>query len=198
MTDLFTIQHLSSSLDDAERLFVEGKHGLCFQTTRSIINDLCVLTSIPTQTQSPKRSKLSLQFDQHLCADGCLCRASVALCVQCLFEMHRFSLIDDLLLTYYDSFETIPYDVFVLWVQFKLERKEYEIVASTIVKYLESEKDITVRRQQRLNTEQYSALIELLVFHTLVPLNSAQEGVLFLQNNTRLPDWKRQVCVRES
>lgn len=110
-----TIQALlSRRLDEAEQDFVEGKYGLCLEATQGILRDMMAMTSVPDKPAGSK-SRPSLQHDQHLCADGCVCQAAVVLCMQALFEMHRYSLIDDLILTYYNSFTGLPYEVFLAW-----------------------------------------------------------------------------------
>jgi hypothetical protein len=111
--------------------------------------------------------------------------------MQCLFEMHRYSVVDDLLMTYYSAFADLPYHVFLAWVQMKLHRQEYAATAMAIVQYLEQEKDITLRIEQRLNTEQYESIIELLVFHCLVNLESEKDAADFVKNNMRIREWKR-------
>eukprot|EP00462_Mataza_sp_D1_P006943 CAMPEP_0175122632 /NCGR_PEP_ID=MMETSP0087-20121206/1819_1 /TAXON_ID=136419 /ORGANISM="Unknown Unknown, Strain D1" /LENGTH=184 /DNA_ID=CAMNT_0016404281 /DNA_START=46 /DNA_END=597 /DNA_ORIENTATION=+ len=181
---------LSRRLEDAERNFAEGKYGICFQATHEIIKDLAAVTALPG-AQPSKRNQRSLQTDQHLCADGCICKAAVVLCVQVLFELHRYSLVDDLLLTYYQSLTSLPFEVFVVWLQLKIHLKEYEQATTTVRDFLSHEQFVTTRTEPRLNPEQYSAIIELLVFHVMVPLGgqSIQEAMQFLQDNTRLVEW---------
>jgi hypothetical protein len=153
------------------------------------------MTAVPATKSPVKGAKAStralLHADQHLCSYECACQASVVLAMQCLFEMHRYSVVDDLLMTYYSAFADLPYHVFIAWVQLKLHRKEYASTATAIVQYLEQEKDITLRTEQRLNTEQYESIIELLVFHCLVNLKSEKDAADFLKNNMRLREWKR-------
>lgn len=77
-------------------------------------------------------------------------------------------------------------------INFKLHCQEYKYATTEIVNYLEIEKNIKSRREQRLTADQYEAMVELLVFHCLLPLGEYQEALKFLNDNMRIREWKKQ------
>jgi len=52
------------------------------------------------------------------------------------------------------------------------------------------------KAQRRLSDLQYEELVELLVFHCLVPLKAYDDAISFLNNNRSLSTFKREVCMR--
>jgi len=194
---------LDRRLDHAETCFVQGDYQLALQESRDVVRDLLTLMSLDSGSRT-------LDDGQHQCVEGCVCQAAICLGLQSLYYLQRFDEVDEFLLHHYSSFTKIPYDVFVLWAQLKISLRAYETVCQKIVQYLEHDK-LKVKLlavssslpslsptpsaplpTPCLSTEQYHALIELLVFHGLVPLAQYQQAIEFVRKNPRILEHIKQ------
>jgi hypothetical protein len=56
-----------------------------------------------------------LDEDLHNCQSNCICRASIFLTVQALYDKNDAAAADAYVLRYYSSFVKMPHSMFLLW-----------------------------------------------------------------------------------
>lgn len=97
-----------------------------------------------------------------------------------MFEQDKGDSVDKYVLQYFSSPVKIPYATFLVWIQFKISRQQYDEVCSHLSDYIK-------QNQYKLAVEEYDALMELLIFHGLCPLRRYKDAFYVLTNNKKLP-----------
>eukprot|EP00465_Bigelowiella_longifila_P004744 CAMPEP_0185259842 /NCGR_PEP_ID=MMETSP1359-20130426/8538_1 /TAXON_ID=552665 /ORGANISM="Bigelowiella longifila, Strain CCMP242" /LENGTH=258 /DNA_ID=CAMNT_0027845887 /DNA_START=326 /DNA_END=1102 /DNA_ORIENTATION=+ len=98
--------------------------------------------------------------------------------------------VDEFVLEQYESFINTPYQVFAIWFQYKVYRRDLSSACSAGIEYL-------ARNKNSLEQWQYDEFIELLVFHCLTELGEYKRALRFLKRNTYLSQSKKTKYIKE-
>mmetsp|Transcript_11003 Transcript_11003/g.15315 ORF Transcript_11003/g.15315 Transcript_11003/m.15315 type:complete len:320 (+) Transcript_11003:75-1034(+) len=129
--------------------------------------------------------------DSYTKTDPQLQACTVILCIQAMFEQRRSPKdVDKFVLEQYETMNKAPYQVFAIWFQFKVYRRDLRSAYDAGVDYLMNMKD-TLERWQ------YEEFTELLVFHCLTELGEFKPAMKFLRNNKYLSDAKRNKFIKD-
>mmetsp|Transcript_22893 Transcript_22893/g.36860 ORF Transcript_22893/g.36860 Transcript_22893/m.36860 type:complete len:318 (+) Transcript_22893:116-1069(+) len=163
-----TLRELNERLTEIEnKLFVPGHFKGAEVECRAILND--------SYTKTDK----SLQD------------CTVILCIQAMFEQQKSPKeVDEFVLEQYESFIKTPYQVFAIWFQYKVYRRDLSSACSAGIEYL-------ARNKNALEQWQYDEFIELLVFHCLTELGEYKRALRFLKRNTYLSKSKKTKYIKE-
>ena len=196
------LDHLASRLRIAEDSYLLGRPLQAQEQAQDVIRDLASLTSTSRRLTSK----------DHACADGCVCEAAMILLIQCIADApsaagapDRDSQMSELVTTYYSESRLMPYAVFVVWIQWHLSGQHYELACRELIAYLDSNYATSSDARSRIVAVEspkgeagihsaagglsadarYTTLLELLLFHTLVPLSAHEEALAFLRKGKR-------------
>jgi Tfp pilus assembly major pilin PilA len=189
MSDPF-LDHLNIRLTCAERDYLLAQYPTVVASCVDILRDLIVLTS----SHANATGKL-LAPSPHSCNYNCVCLATVILLIQCYHSTAEYSEIDKLIREYYDSIENLNYNLFLLYINSLISQQQYDSAARYLVKYVEAHTK-NESSPYLLSNAEYNQLIELLIFHTLIPQGEYTYSIKFLQStDNRINKAKRQQWI---
>jgi len=184
-------QRPSSVIASIEKLFVLRRFDEALFLTYSALLDLSKDISHDARNKGKAKYHAEdiaqeLMLMDHRCAscDDCPCIAMLSLLVQILYEMGRARDAIPCVSNFYGDILKTPYDVLFLCVNLLINALEDFLSAKNIL--------MLVLEENQLEDEQREELMELLVFHVLIPLSEADEAVAFLQFDRSLPQWKKE------
>lgn len=193
------MQDLHTRLDEAEDLFLFGRYDSALDGAQSVLRDLVTIAGASRPPVVGKKQS-GFSLTQHECKIGCVCKAAFALCMQSMYEGGRVSQLHLLVEEYYGSATSMPYSVFVLWTQCMLAAKQFNIATKALSGYLlehqaprEGARD---PEKKYLTIEEYDGLVELIVFHGLLPLGRIKEAKKFVSENQLLSPWRQKAYLR--
>mmetsp|Transcript_12966 Transcript_12966/g.31783 ORF Transcript_12966/g.31783 Transcript_12966/m.31783 type:complete len:322 (-) Transcript_12966:242-1207(-) len=163
-----TLQQLHDRLTEVEdKLFTPGHFVAAEAECRAILNDSYTKT------------------DKELQA------CTIILCVQAMFEQKKPPKeVDKFVLEQYGDMLKTPYQVFSIWFQYKLYRRDLRSACDSGIEYLAHNKNV-------LEQWQYDDFIELLVFHCLTELGEYKRALRFLKRNTFLSHDKKKKYIED-
>eukprot|EP00808_Paulinella_micropora_P012338 g13559.t1 len=176
-------------LDQSEANFILGYFRASLEQSHQILTDL--LAHYRENTYGRTRF---LNEMMHVCPRGCVCRAAFALCLQSLYELRETDKVADLTAKFFHTVDRLPFELFVLWLDLHIALSEYKLVVEAITMRLERDKARTTGFKS-LTAEEYAGLLELLVFHALLPLGAHRQAFHVLRNNNKLYEWKREAFL---
>jgi hypothetical protein len=190
MTQPYT-HHLSSRLTAAEHYFLHAQFDTADAGALDVVRDLISLGSSGSSRRLTRR--------EHTCVEGCVCEAAIILHIQCSYELGRSEAFvrEHIVERYYGEPAGLTYAVFNVWIQYQLSYRRYEQCCSELIAYIDANFSpqgsyAVMSGDVLVENDRYLALLELLLFHVLVPLKSHDEAIHFLRKGKKAPIGRRQ------
>lgn len=195
------LQQFHQRLDTAEESFLQGEFLSSYHVSLAVLDDLLTLTS-RTHTDNggnaPVNAAVSLV--SHVCVVQCICQAAVTLALQCMYELQQVDqLLPPLIHKYYqNNILHMPYTVFMVYLQLLSSLQRWDSVCKGSVAYLKEHSQPvssaaqdgsrTTQQHTILTIDQYQKVIELLIFHGLLPLDLVSDASKLMEQNSKIDD----------
>jgi len=126
--------------------------------------------------------------------ENCECVCIVSLLVQILYEMGRSQDVIPCVSNFYGDILKTPYDILFLCVNLLVNALNDFMSAKKLLLLVLTQSHLENSHEYRydLTEEQREVLVELLIFHVLVPLEEIKEASAFLESDYSLPEWKKE------
>ena len=186
------LSHLHTRLTSAERSYLLSDFSTALSSALDILHELVTLTS-SFSSPSP------LLPPAHSCSSDCVCQAAFVLALQAAVATGaRWEAVAALVDEWYGAVERAPYGVVVVALMAGMGERRYAEVMRAAVAWLERRKKAAGGGGgggERATDAEYGAVLELLVFHALVPQGEFSEAALLVRKSERLDKERKAAWV---
>ena len=185
------LSHLHTRLTSAERCFLLSDFSTALSSSLDILHELVILTSSFT-------SPTPLLPPTHSCSSDCVCLPTFTLALQAASALsHPFPSLTALADQWYGGVERLPCDALQLLVMAGMGERRWGEVVKAMVGWLERRKKGAVvgGGGDRVSDAEYVRVMELLVFHALLPMGEFSEAAMLVRRSERLERERKDVWV---
>ena len=184
------LAHLHTRLTSAERAFLLSDFSTSLSSSLDILHELVTLTSSHS-------SPTPLLPPTHSCPPDCPCLPTFTLALQAASSLSQpFPHLLALARQWYGGAERLPCEALLVLAMAGLGERRWEEVVRVVVGWLERRK----KRGggggwERVTDGEYAQVMELLVFHALLPMGEWGEAAMLVRRSERLDGDRREAWV---